>query len=91
MQVSLAIEYADRPALFGEPVEWFEGQLVGDSDGPLYIQKPNGMFLSVQPDGGYEERDTAAGTYEQCWLDPSMNVVRYKPRALVYPVAIRER
>ena len=35
-----------------------------NGDGTISVQKPNGKYLCVTPDGGIEERDTPGGAWE---------------------------
>lgn len=50
---------------YGSPVPGFAaGDLVDNGDGTVSVQKPNGKFLCVTPEGGIEERDTPGGLWE---------------------------
>jgi hypothetical protein len=50
---------------YAPPVPGFKpGALHDNGNGTVSVQKPNGKWLSVTPDGALEERDTAGGVWE---------------------------
>lgn len=50
---------------YAPPVPGFlAGSLVSNGNGTVSVQKPNGKYLAVTPDGAMEERDTPGGLWE---------------------------
>ena len=71
---------ADTPTFLGlMPASWIEGHYTKLEDGHFGVQLASGKWLSVQPQGGYEERDAAQGPYEWFLLDTTVNVLRVTP------------
>ena len=61
-----------------------------DRAGLYVIVLGNGEVLSVQPNGSFQTRPPSTqGSYEVCTLDATVNVVRFNPAGIVFPVAIR--
>lgn len=82
----MKIQYANAPCF---AVTAASGYLPGTiaSDGTQQgIQRPNGSWLSVQPDGSYQERDTI-GPWETVVVDPSVNVLRFPQCVVPFAVA----
>ncbi len=91
----MKILYANRPALCGVVDDWLEGQLIIQPapEVALYygLQKPNGKYLSVQPDSSYQERDAPNGPYEWFTIDPTVNVLIVQPKTAVYKIAFKDQ
>ena len=71
------IHYANSPLLIGDPVSFsmgYVGVLVAQPEG-YAVQKPNGKYLSVKPDGGYKEESTV-GAWETFYPDSKLNVLQ---------------
>lgn len=50
---------------YAPPVPGFKpGDLHDNGNGTVSVQKPNGKWLCVTPDGAIEERDTGGGLWE---------------------------
>jgi hypothetical protein len=50
---------------YAPPVPGFlAGSIVDNGNGTVSVEKPNGKFLCVTPDGGLEERDSPGGLWE---------------------------
>ena len=50
---------------YAPPVPGFlPGEEHDNPDGTVSVQKPNGKWLCVTPDGGIEERDSGGGLWE---------------------------
>lgn len=86
----MKIKYAPAPLLTGHDTAdrafWLDGELASGG-----VQKPNGKWLSVQPDGSYQERDVIGGSYEQIAVDPDINALIVTPRYLTYKVPCVEQ
>lgn len=86
----MKIQYADVPALLGSPSDFLPGETVDVGNGQVGIVKPNGKYLSVQPDATYEERDSVGGSYERFTLDQTNNVLKVQPRVAMYKIPWKE-
>jgi hypothetical protein len=84
------IEYAERPALLGEPGTFSPGNTIDVGNGEVAVIKPNGKYLSVDPTGTMSERDGVGGSYERFRLDPDLNVLRVRPRVAQFAIPYRE-
>ncbi len=87
----MKLQYADVPALLGAPTDFLPGETVPLSSGKVGIQIPNGLYLSVQPDGSYQERPAVGGSYERFTFDATINVLIVQPRTAIYKIAYTER
>ena len=79
------MQYASQPAFFPGAITWLDGTLTPTPLG-VGVKKPNGKFLSVQPDGSYDERDAVLGVYEQFTVDEKVNVLHVNP-GIPYAIA----
>lgn len=92
----MQIQYANVPALLGEPTKFLSGETVPlPPDGSGYdlgvrLSSEPASYLSVQPDGSYQVRAAAGGSYERFKLDPDLNVLLVRPRVAVYKIAYKE-
>lgn len=85
----MTIEYQNAPRLYiPEPTGYLPGETVAITTSTVSVRKPNGKWLSVQPNGSYEERD-AVGPWETFTLDASTNVLRVTVNSIPYVVAYR--
>lgn len=86
----MKIQYAPAPLLTGHDTAdrafWLAGELTGGG-----VRKPNGKYLSVQPDGSYQEREAVGGTYEQIALGSDLNVLVVTPRTASYRIPYVEQ
>lgn len=86
----MKIKYAPAPLLTGHDTAdrafWHDGDLTSGG-----VQKPNGKWLSVQPDGTYEERDAIGGKYEQIGPASDLNVLVVTPRTASYRIPYVEQ
>ncbi len=87
----MQIQYANIPALLGSPTDFFPGATVDVGGGQVGILKPNGLYLSVQPDGTYEERSAVGGNYERFTFDPTINVLVVQPRTAIFKIPWKEQ
>jgi len=81
----MTLQYANAPVFLGA-TDFLPGSTV-PLIGGVAIQKPNGTYLSVQPDGSYQERD-AVGPWETFTMDGSVNVLHVNP-GVPYSIAYR--
>jgi hypothetical protein len=86
----MKILYANAPLLTGRDTDtrlyWHFGEVINGG-----IKKPNGKYLSIQPDGSYEERDAVGGPYEQIVPAADLNVLVVKPRNTTFKVPFVEQ
>lgn len=81
----MKIQYANAPVFLND-TGFLPGETV-PADGGVAVQKPNGKYLSVQPDGSYQERD-AVGPWETFTVDALVNVLHVNP-GVPYSIAYR--
>lgn len=81
----MTLQYANAPVFLGA-TNFQPGSTVPVTGG-VAIQKPNGKYLSVQPDGSYQERD-AVGPWETFTVDGAVNVLHVNP-GVPYSIAYR--
>jgi len=75
-EVTVTIEYANAPAFYFPLASgYLPGESVDVGSGNVAIKKPNGKWLSVQPNGSYEDRD-AVGPWETFTPDTKSNTLR---------------
>jgi hypothetical protein len=72
------IVYQNAPA-FALPAAtgWLPGTLNALPGGGYSITQKNGKFLSVQPNGSYQDRDSVGG-WETFTIDPGVNVLHVR-------------
>jgi hypothetical protein len=80
---SMKIRYSTKPITLGDvdPKQWLVGEVVNGG-----VQKPNGKYLSVQPDGSYQERDAVGGPYEQIRPSDTHALLIVRPRVATYEI-----
>ena len=92
--MTMDLMFADRPVFLSAHIgpRWTAGTYTDDGvrDGHHGIRLANDRWLSTQPNGTYEERDSPDGPYEWYDLDPSCNVVRVTPHEITYAIAVCE-
>lgn len=89
------IEYRDTPMLLeGLNPTWRPG-FIKEANGVKTLIKgddDSGRVVSCQPDGTLSDRDPGtAGSWEVITLDSSLNVLRFTPDGIPYPVVYRGR
>jgi len=89
--MTIDLVLADRPIFLGEPVRWISGIYTDEGLGEHHgVKLDSGRWLSVQPNGTYEERDAPQGPYEWFTIDETCNVLRVTPRYVTFALAVRE-
>lgn len=73
----MQIQYANAPVFCGA-TDYLPGEFTTDASGAFGVKKPNGKWLSVQPNSTYEERDKI-GPWETFSMDSSINVLLVNP------------
>jgi len=72
----MRIEYQNRiVGAIPAADKWLPGDMEQAANGGYSITQANGNFLSVQPDGSYQDRD-AVGPWETFVSDSNLNVLR---------------
>lgn len=76
---------------YGQPLKDFHpGEVVENGDGTVSVQKPNGQFLCITPEGKVEERPTPGGVWES-FVKGSNGLVAYRDlngQQVCYPVPV---
>lgn len=89
------IEYRDTPMLLeGPSPKWLPGFILDMNGQKTLIKGDNalGRVVSCQPDGTLSDRDPGTiGSWEVITLDSSLNVLRFTPDGIPYPVIYRGR
>jgi hypothetical protein len=90
--MTIDLMFASSPTFLEErPSAWRRGVYTDEGLGDRHgIKLENGKWLSVQPNGTFEERDSPKGPYEWFALDPSLNVVKVTPRLVTFAIPVRE-
>lgn len=85
------ILYADHPLFLGDTTPKNPGTLTSVTGGYIVVL-PTGESLSVQPDGTFQTRPAGtSGSYEVCQPDSALNVLRFSPQGIAYPIPYRGR
>lgn len=81
------IQYANAPCFAVTPASgYLPGEIARDTNGKQGVKKPNGKWLSPQPDGSYQDRDVV-GPWETVVVDASVNVLRFPEAVVPFAVA----
>jgi hypothetical protein len=90
--MTIEISVWDAPLFFPDRErKWIRGTYTDNGgNGPHGIKLDTGRWLSVQPNGTYEERDNVAGPYEVFDLDTTANLVRVHPKDVTYVIAVSQ-
>jgi hypothetical protein len=92
--MTVDLMFSSRPTFLPEdwpPPTWRRAVYTDEGLGERHgLQLESGRWLSVQPNGMYEDRESPGGPYEWFTLDEALNVVRVTPHLITYAIAVRE-
>jgi hypothetical protein len=84
------IRMANAPELLS-PTGWFDATITQIGSKTVVV-KPDGRVVSVQPTGEIRDRDPGTnGPWEECSVDPGLNVLHYTGTGIPYVVAYHGR